>query len=109
MTTKHTPGPWSVFGDTKDQPGIEGDDGTFSIIVYGEEDEADDCGVHGHTNEEMWANARLIAAAPDLLEALKMLKEDYYNLAARVSIDGITGNLSVEMARAAIAKAEEAK
>ncbi|NTG61800.1 hypothetical protein G6L45_16085 [Agrobacterium rhizogenes] len=56
----------------------------------------------------MRANARLIAAAPDLLEALKALFEDYKNLAD----SGDAGNWKLEnlevgkRALAAIAKAE---
>ena len=46
----------------------------------------------GSDNEETNANARLIAAAPDLLEALEALLEGDFNVA--------------EKARAAIAKAK---
>lgn len=67
MTTQHTPGPWSIQGDgillhpvTKAQlltTRIETYLGTFEIL--------------DETNEPQ-ANARLIAAAPELLEALKI-------------------------------------
>jgi hypothetical protein len=58
MKPKHTPGPWTIekseFGDHwVRQPGIAG----FSICLI------------GHPEQE--ANARLIAAAPDLLFAAK--------------------------------------
>lgn len=60
MSTKHTPGPWvfeSEFGsrafvNTKDES-------TYIAIQYCD------------NREEMAANARLIAAAPELLEALQ--------------------------------------
>lgn len=57
METKHTPGPWSC--DHGDTPTVYPDnDKDYGIIadVYG---------------DQAQANARLIAAAPELLEALK--------------------------------------
>jgi hypothetical protein len=61
-TSKHTPGPWNVNGMH--------DNGTPEVWVY--DDKADQlvarviCETKRHE-----ANARLIAAAPDLLEACK--------------------------------------
>tara|TARA_R110000868_G_scaffold26537_4_gene102052 strand:- start:104 stop:403 length:300 start_codon:yes stop_codon:yes gene_type:complete len=68
MTDKHTPGPWTIFDGA--HPGIDG--GGLSIVVYGKEDEPL-YGVQGWNAGEALANARLIAAAPDLLEALQQL------------------------------------
>ena len=61
MSAQHTPGPWWVEKDgsaehRNEANVINGADGT--MIVYGQVNDAD---------------ARLIAAAPDLLEALKTL------------------------------------
>ncbi|CAB4156064.1 hypothetical protein UFOVP673_37 [uncultured Caudovirales phage] len=72
--SKHTPGPWSIFTDDKHKhnAGIEAEN--FSIVTIGYFDETpgiDDSGVKGNTEEEALANAHLIAAAPDLLEALE--------------------------------------
>jgi hypothetical protein len=69
-----TKGPWEVFNEDgfDPQPGIEGPD--FTIIVYGNWGE--ETGVRGATEEEALANARLIAAAPDLYIACKMLEDD---------------------------------
>jgi len=69
--SKHTPGPWEVnlFDDTE-RPGIKADN--FSVVFFGVRDE-DDAGVWGRTAEEEIANARLIAAAPDLLKACMMM------------------------------------
>lgn len=55
---KHTPGPWSslVYARTA---AVHGGDGARVAVVYG--------GGDGDTAE---ANANLIAAAPDMLEAL---------------------------------------
>lgn len=70
MEAKHTPGPWVVFDGDTEHPGIDMADGSFSIVVYGEDGEPFE-GVRGRSPAETLANARLIAAAPDLLEALK--------------------------------------
>lgn len=60
MSTKHTPGPWSYFHDTCAVCEANGD---AEYIIDGPPG-----GNHGQFSEE--ADARLIAAAPDLLEAL---------------------------------------
>ncbi len=81
-----TPGPWVVFPGHN--PGIQAPSGT--IVTYGNCGES--CGIHGKNQE---ADARLIAAAPELLEALK-------------AVVAIADRKTVEFnaARAAIAKAE---
>ena len=53
---KHTPGPWIVDTDYIIQDGGTSDENTIAIVG---------------DQEEWKANAHLIAAAPDLLEALK--------------------------------------
>jgi hypothetical protein len=61
MTTKtvtHTPGPWHVAGGTDERFVDSGTNGTVAKIAI---------------KPEMSANARLIAAAPQLLEALETL------------------------------------
>lgn len=58
--TGHTPGPWYVNGDTFD---VERMDGSF----IGSKRIVARCA----TGDGAMANARLIAAAPDLLKALK--------------------------------------
>ena len=81
---KHTPGPWTHEGQG-DITGIE-DNGFGRGPV-------DVCSVYLRTVEGRHeANARLIAAAPDLLEALEcLIKSDHDDV--------------IEMARAAIARA----
>ena len=86
---KHTPGPWEV--GCLDHAGQR--------IVRGEHIEICTCWHHsvGSIEKEMEANARLIAAAPDMLRALETL----------VAFFDTTG-LSTEFltsARAAISKA----
>lgn len=61
---KHTPGPWEVF---KAGTFWGVDAGRKSIVIWGDANE--ETGVQGQTVEQSQANAYLIAAAPDLLEA----------------------------------------
>jgi len=72
--TKHTPGPWHVYNmgnyfgiDAGNGNGYGPDDRT--IVTFGDADD-DLMGVRGDTYEEMKANANIIAAAPEMLEAL---------------------------------------
>lgn len=68
--SKHTPGPWMVGKHTNDYYQCEVHSYNFEIAT---------CWNHGGTiQEEMKANARLIAAAPELLYQLKRIV-DYYS------------------------------
>lgn len=58
----HTPGPWEVLPTNAKSYVIAGDDGTYDVAIVR------DIGKHNNA-----ANARLIAAAPELLQALKAL------------------------------------
>ena len=86
---EHTKGPWRVDGPNGyiNQIGI----GPSIGAAYG-------------AGEEVKANARLIAAAPDLLEALENL---HANIAEYARINNLGGfdNQDMQQARAAIAKA----
>ncbi len=71
MNAKHTPGPWNI--GSSDLPVSR-----MSIHCKGHKDSCHSTvalmvsrGVIGISHDEEFANARLIAAAPDLLEALK--------------------------------------
>lgn len=74
MTTqaKHTPGPWRANIDRD-----KCDSGLDDIRIYAEEDRGHPQGpltvarINQHLAGESMANARLMAAAPDLLEALR--------------------------------------
>ncbi len=90
--TKHTPGPW-MLGDSDlrvSQFSIHGKTtnrhSTIARMVSME---------HGMAIEEIYANAHLMAAAPDLLEALQNLEND----------DGRIPDHAWAMVQAAIAKA----
>lgn len=100
MTTAHTPGPWNAAtrNTHKTDAGVE----LVCITVMptggyrGPIAELQSCDhIHGITTAECEANARLIAAAPDLLEALQVLVEN----------GGIGPEQMFHDARAAIAKA----
>jgi peroxiredoxin len=68
MKTKHTPGPWTAK-EALQYKGI----GWSSSIHANDEFLTDSW---GDTKQQAEANARLIAAAPDLLKALQWLLED---------------------------------
>lgn len=59
-TTKHTPGPWVLNGNSGKQ-----------VVVVGDNEIIAPNGSWNHSDEQDFADARLIAAAPELLEALE--------------------------------------
>jgi hypothetical protein len=88
----HTPGPWEYESQDPHALGkITSDDGTLVAEVHGDWDD-------DHSTE---ANARLIAAAPDLLAACKLAVE-------RLEVCSYQGDEDsfVEEIAAAIARAE---
>jgi hypothetical protein len=85
-----TPGPWKWF---------ETEDGRCRINPEGGGLVIAECAVMEPFSEEQRSNARLIAAAPDLLEALKNLEND----------DGIIPAHAWNLVQSAIAKAEGRK
>lgn len=89
---KHTPGPWAVkSGSVWTKHSCYEDATQFARIAYMDRD----C---PHTRPtERDANARLIAAAPELLEALEKIA---------TWPDGFTFIDAIELASAAIAKAK---
>ena len=101
MTTKHTPGPWEIERYSDGLIQIVGD---LKVISDDEEHFTTVVEQISATNEE--ANARLIAAAPDLLEALKDLADD---ISDRFDMDSPSTNPGIKhciaAARYAIRKA----
>jgi len=100
---KHTPGPWSYRSELHDDWGFVRA-GRFLICQardprYMDNEHLAQCREVGRDPWE--ANARLIAAAPDLLDALKLLES-----AARILPPNIDPSSPLAQARAAIAKAE---
>lgn len=90
MSEKHTPGPWEPsFPD--DQTSVWSHAFAPPVFIC-------NC---GEKNEE--ANALLIAAAPDLLAALKLVASQL------TTIDNIANEEACEAVKAAIAKATATK
>lgn len=119
MTTTHTPRPWKVHKPRKDIRTMFGGDTGIEILAELHNPDGT-CGgyeiVVGHANcqHEMRildeANARLIAAAPELLEALERATGPLVN-ALELLGDYRNGDIeahneTVKQARAAIAKAK---
>lgn len=76
---KHTPSPWQLRG-LSDHVRVE------HVTAAGKTNVArcgsSKVGPREPSNEEVWANAHLIAAAPELLEALKELEAEVADLRA---------------------------
>lgn len=100
---KHAPGPWA-YRKAKDHGGYEIDAlfGWFGFarVERFEDFDHDDADQTRENDEESLANARLIAAAPELLEALEGLTR----LARLHQVDGYS--TAMLAARDAIAKAK---
>lgn len=89
--TKHTPGPWVIDESRHGKRGP-----VHTLMVVAEKGGMPGLIVNQRTVEPQdWANARLIAAAPDLFEALKGV----LRVADRDTVE-------FDAARAALAKAE---
>ncbi len=110
--TAHTPGPWTLQELPHDHDFRTGvnytvrDAWNCCLAQVGHVDAL-------HDGEETEANARLIAAAPELLEALRkwIARVDLYYLSpARVELDDLPNwGQDMAKARAAIAKATGAQ
>jgi hypothetical protein len=101
--SKHTPAPWTL-GKGKVRVRTEKDnDGRSKLIA--------ECYTTGNailypSPEEREANARLIASAPELLEALKVMTDVFQPRSGEPSPDMHVETVAWEQARQAIAKAE---
>lgn len=105
MIEKHTPGPWYVDEDMR--PGMSWNrhihsDRNTTICFMAHSD--------GKAEEMDEANARLVAAAPDLLEALKACQLELHYCSKQLESEGWTTGSTVtkalESGLVAIAKAE---
>ena len=91
--TKHTPGPWRTKREGFSTVYVEAriDGGLIQEVAA--------CGPTEAGRDQQEANARLIAAAPELLEALRGIMKLDEDLCSEGSIEAL------DKARAAIAKA----
>ena len=104
--SKHTPGPWSIVKKAKNMSitgnvHVVADKERFPsafVPAWDDPQKGEEDGT-----EEAFANARLLSAAPDLLEALKAL------YAATPDNEGGELGRACMIARAAISKAEGQK
>jgi len=96
MMADYTKGPWDIDGDKHAMNlDIVGPEGRIAMM---------DCENFEITDEELGANASLIAAAPDLLEAL-----EFIDLSCRMGGVPVGWGLPILKVRAAIAKATGGK
>lgn len=102
MSAKHTPGPWS-FSPFSMTGGVWAEN-EFIASVYPNAPKGWDGLSAYHRSDEMKANAQLIAAAPDLLEAIKDCALEIAQVCNRKLTIG--EQIALDKARAAIAKAE---
>lgn len=104
MTNAHTPGPWLVW-DLKGTARVDHTTGVFRQLDGNDEQTIALCDEDlSLSSDEQFANARLIAAAPELLEALEELEQRLdYTKSGAFSHDDRAECLAI--ARAAIAKA----
>jgi hypothetical protein len=125
LTTKHTAGPWRVSGCCFIRQDAIGKWMHEPIIAHGNEEEINpslatvNCRVHCATereankpDQETLANARLISAAPDMLEALKEadrmldIAGKYFPKSIRNTDKFSLLNVQANSVKKAIAKAE---
>lgn len=93
MTAMHTPGPWHYgLSEGRGTPCVTSDEAWIAGEIFS----------GGMTRKEADANGRPIAAAPDLLSALKRLAAAYCD----PGNSGSDHDDAVEAAHAVIAKAE---
>lgn len=95
---KGTPGPWAVVGACCDGVGADFDSGGHKSVCQRP------ARTGGKLTDEYNANMHLIAAAPELLEALRQLR-DYVEDVCAVSSDDCHDDHPLNLANKAIKKA----
>jgi len=74
METKHTKGPWKMNDSTTKSPSllIQSETEDIAMVIFGLRS---DNTKKGNTGSTTYANAKLISASPDMLEALLKIDE----------------------------------
>lgn len=80
--SKHTPGPWAMPDSGQGRISKVGANGGWDGLIA-----TADCGDYARSRDEGLANALLIAAAPDMLETLKRLREMCADFGAKTACD----------------------
>ena len=93
MGATHTPGPWTFEGGNNENCEVQADGTTIDLTRCDR-----NTGNHVISRDEMEANARLVAAAPILMDACQQIMHLYKK-------DGHLLNFNVDIVRIAIAKA----
>lgn len=102
MSTKHTPGPWKAFN-------CIGPRSLKNWHIQADELKGRPVATIADIGDGDAANAQLIAAAPELLEALEFMLEADTNICeniGRKSDQAMTRIAAIDQARVAIAKAK---
>ncbi len=111
---KHTPGPWHpCYGGTVKEPSpdtawcfpIRARNGSLIAIVQCSTDWRESVKLSIPRGVKQEANAHLIAAAPELLDALRAVVKEFVGARTSANVAGDAG-VAADMAHAAIAKAE---
>lgn len=97
--SKHTPGPWAMPDSGQGRISKVGVNGGWDGMIA-----TADCGDYARSRSEGLANARLIAAAPELLEALKDAIQELEFLKS-IGVQSSTIDAEIRKSRVAIAKA----
>ena len=114
MTHTHTQGKWEASGCTIYSGeiilGVTYCEGNRELHpnIHEKDTPPDSDGEHGYGWEEAWKNAELIAAAPELLAALKALEIGLSPASLEIQKDSLADlcRTCFEITREAIAKAE---
>lgn len=97
----HTPGPWEAVGNLVRSPMHQPEGLPRGVQIVECKD-----GYYQPFTDEAKANARLIAAAPDLLEAVKLFLEYAEQEGTDAFVRMVLYNEALSAAKAAITKAE---
>jgi hypothetical protein len=104
MNTKHTPGPWRQSTANPNAVNKDGEKLAIGIATTHGTDDSNYAAFFPSTDEAR-ANALLIAAAPDMLEALKAWRYAYSECTGTDEERRDAKTKAGDMTRAAIAKA----